>query len=130
MFICVNPNPNGMFVEDCVVRAIAIATNRSWDDVYVHICLQGWIVKNMPSVNSVWGRYLNSIGFEKLYLADQCPNCYTVRDFCRDNPYGIFILATGSHVICVIDGDYYDAWDSGDEVPTSVWRRMSDGWIQ
>ena len=129
MFVCVNPNPNGMFAEDCVVRAIAIATNRSWDDIYVHVCLQGWIVKNMPSVNSVWGRYLNSIGFEKLYLPDQCPNCYTVRDFCRDNPYGIYILATGSHVICVIDGDYYDAWDSGDEVPTSVWRRMSDGWI-
>ena len=123
MYIHANPNPNGLYVEDCVVRAIAIATNRTWDDVYISVCLQGFISKNMPSVNKVWGRYLHSIGFQDFPVLDRCPDCYTVRDFCYDNPYGIFILATGSHVIAVIDGDYYDAWDSGDELPTAVWRR-------
>lgn len=123
MFIKSNPNPNGMYVEDCVIRAIAIATNRSWDDIFVHLCLQAFIMKNMPSVNKVWGNYLSSIGFERYLLPNTCPECYTVRDFCHDNPEGIFILATGSHVIAVIDGDYYDAWDSGDEMPVSVWRR-------
>lgn len=123
MFIKFNPNPNGMYVEDCVIRAIAIATNRSWDDIFVHLCLQAFIMKNMPSVNKVWGNYLSSIGFERYLLPNTCPECYTVRDFCHDNPEGIFILATGSHVIAVIDGDYYDAWDSGDEMPVSVWRR-------
>lgn len=112
-----------MYVEDCVVRAIAIATNRSWDDIYVHICLQGYIMKNMPSVNNVWGTYLHSIGFVDHRLPDRCPDCYTIRDFCRDFSKGTFILATGSHVVAVIDGDYYDAWDSGDEIATSIWRR-------
>lgn len=123
MFIKSNPNPNGMYVEDCVIRAIAIATNRSWDDVFVHLCLQAFIMKNMPSVNKVWGNYLSSIGFERYSLPNTCPDCYTIRDFCYDNPNGIFILATGSHVVAVINGDYYDAWDSGDEMPISVWRR-------
>ena len=123
MYININPNPNGRYVEDCVIRAIAIATNRSWDDIFVHICLQAYIMKNMPSVNKVWGTYLGSIGFVAYPVLDRCPDCYTVRDFCRDNPRGIYILATGSHVVAVIDGDYYDAWDSGDELPTSVWRR-------
>ncbi len=123
MYIHANPNPNGMYVEDCVIRAIAIATNRSWDDIFVHVCLQAYIMKNMPSVNKVWGNYLSSIGFVVYPVLDRCPDCYTVRDFCRDNPYGTFILATGSHVIAVIDGNYYDAWDSGDELPTAVWRR-------
>lgn len=63
MYIHANPNPNGMYVEDCVIRAIAIATNRSWDDIFIHICLQAYIMKNMPSVNKVWGTYLSSIGF-------------------------------------------------------------------
>ena len=80
-------------------------------------------MKNMPSVNKVWGNYLSSIGFERYLLPNTCPECYTVREFCHDNPEGIFILATGSHVIAVIDGNYYDAWDSGDEMPISVWRR-------
>lgn len=123
MFIFANPNPHGLFVGDCVVRAIAIATNKSWDYVYWMVCIQGYIDGNMPDGNAVWGNYLRSIGFEDFPLPNMCPNCYTVRDFCRDNPEGTFILATGTHVIAIIDGDYYDAWDSGDEVPTFVWRR-------
>ena len=34
-----------------------------------------------------------------------------------DNPEGKYLLATGTHVVTVIDGDYYDTWDSGDEIP-------------
>lgn len=127
MFVEVNPNPNGIYVEDCVIRAIAVATHKSWDYVAVYLGLQSFIMKNMPSVNNVWGTYLYSIGFRQYRLPDNCPyNCYTIRDFCYDNPIGTFILATGSHLLAVIDGDYYDAWDSGMEVPTSVWRREID----
>ena len=120
MYIHANPNPIGKYVDDCVIRAIAIATNRSWDDIYIHVCLQGYIMKNMPSVNKVWGTYLSSIGFvnEQIY----CPDCYTIRDFCESNPVGTFILATGSHAVCAIDGDWFDTWDSGDELIMSVWR--------
>ena len=123
MFVHTNPNPNGLYVEDCVVRAISVVTKRSWDDVFIHLCLQAYIMKNMPSVNKVWGNYLTSIGFTRYVLPDTCPDCYTIRDFCHDNQNGTFILATGSHVVALIDGDYFDAWDSGDELPISVWRR-------
>lgn len=123
MFIPTNPNPNGAYVEDCVIRAISIATGRSWDDVYIHVCLQGYLMKNMPSVNRVWGNYLASSGFVRYTLPNTCPDCYTVRDFCNDNREGIYILGTGSHVVAVVDGNYCDAWDSGDEMPIEVWRR-------
>ena len=123
MYIHTNPNPNGVYVEDCVVRAISIVTGRSWDDVYLNLCLQGYIMKNMPSVNNVWGTYLKSIGFHSYPLPTNCPDCYTIRNFCEQNRNGIFILATGSHVVAVVDGNYCDAWDSGDEMPIAVWRK-------
>ena len=123
MYIHTNPNPNGVYVEDCVVRAISIVTGRSWDDIYLNLCLQGYIMKNMPSVNNVWGTYLKSIGFRSCPLPTNCPDCYTIRHFCEQNQNGIFILATGSHVVAVVDGNYCDAWDSGDEMPIAVWRK-------
>lgn len=123
MYIHANPNPRGIYVGDCVVRAIAIATSTTWDHTYIMLFLEGFIIKNFGDANEVWGSYLKRIGFKQILLPDNCPNCYTIREFCQDYPYGIYILATGSHLVAVIDGDYYDAWDSGDEVPTSAWRR-------
>lgn len=78
---------------------------------------------DMPSANHVWGMYLKNKGFTRHIISNVCPDCYTVSDFCRDNPYGTFILAISGHVVAVIDGDYYDTWDSGNEIPIYYWER-------
>ena len=77
----------------------------------------------MPAVNKIWGAYLLNNKYKRFVIPNTCPNCYTVKDFCKDNPNGKFILATGEHVIAVVDGDYYDAFDSGDEVPIYYWHK-------
>jgi hypothetical protein len=123
MFINANVNPASNIVGDCTVRAIAFATNQDWDSVYLWLCLQGYVMKDMPNSNNVWGVYLRTRGFERHIIPNTCPDCYTVRDFCKDNPKGAFVLATGSHVIAVVNGDYYDTWDSGDEVPIYFWSK-------
>lgn len=123
MFINANVNPASNIVGDCTVRAIAFATNQDWDSVYLWLCLQGYVMKDMPNSNNVWGVYLKTRGFERHIIPNTCPDCYTVRDFCKDNPIGAFVLATGSHVIAVVNGDYYDTWDSGDEVPIYFWSK-------
>lgn len=117
-----NPNPSGKLVGDCVIRGISKITNQSWDDVYAGVCLSGFALKDMPSSNSVWESYLINKGFRRKILPDSCPMCYTVIQFCIDNPIGKYLLATGSHVIAVEDGNYYDAWDSGNEVPVYFWE--------
>ena len=123
MFVRCNPNPLGKATGDCVVRAIAIATNRSWREAYRAVCRQGEIDCDMPSNNSVWGSLLRSEGFREFLLPEACPRCVTVRAFCEMYPEGVYVIGTGSHAVAVIDGDYYDAWESGDEVPSYFWRR-------
>lgn len=123
MFIFCNPNPENNLVGDCVIRAIAIVTNEDWDTVYAAVCVQGYSMKDMPSSNSVWGAYLSKIGFKRFAIPNECPDCYTIRDFCSENETGRFILATGTHAVASIDGDYYDTWDSGGEIPVYFWQK-------
>ena len=122
MWIRCNPNPLGKQTSDCVVRAIAIATSQSWRKVYRDLCHAGEIECELPNSNYVWGSYLNSMGFKQFLLPDSCPKCITVRAFCKHFPEGTYILGTGSHAVCIIDGDYYDSWDSGSESPSYFWR--------
>ena len=119
MFIEANKNPHGKLVGDCVIRAISIATEKDWEKTYVEIAIQGFLMGDMPSSNSVWGAYLQDNGFTK----EVCKWCGSVRDFCKSHPLGTYILATGSHVVAIIDGDYYDTWDSGDEYPVFYFKK-------
>lgn len=122
-FIEYNPNPTGRKVGDCAVRAVAKALGVDWEMAYVLIASNGFAMGDMPSSNSVWGAVLRQNGFYKMAIPDSCPDCYTFEDFARENPNGIFVLGTGSHVATVIDGDLYDAWDSSKEIPVFVWFR-------
>ena len=117
-----NPNPGHKEVPDCVVRAIAIALNMRWTDVYDDLCALGRSEFNMPSADAVWGKYLYQMGFQPFLLPSSCPQCVTVNQFSKIFRRGVFIIGTGSHAVTVIDGNYYDSWDSGDEIPSFFWK--------
>lgn len=108
-----NANPDGNDGIDCTVRAISVVTGYDWDRTYIELCLQGFMMKNMPSGNRVWQTYLRAKGFRRA-MPDDIHKSYTVRDFCRDHPRGVFLLALDGHVVAAVDGDYYDTFDSGD----------------
>ncbi len=122
-YIHSNPNPTNKQCGDCVVRAFAIATDSDWDTAYLKLVLRGYVMRDMPSSNSVWDAQLLNEGFVREIIPNTCPYCYTIKDFCKDHPYGTYVLGTGSHAVAIIDGDYYDAWDSGDEIPTYFYRK-------
>lgn len=123
MWIYANPNPCRQEEPDCVVRAIAIATGQSWDRAHWDLCALSHRKCTMPSVNWLWGLYLQRMGFEKFLLEESCPECVTVKEFAWRYPEGTYVIGTGSHAVCVRDGNWYDSWDSGDETPTYFYRK-------
>ena len=125
MYKFYNPNPKNILVEDCVVRALSKVQGQSWDDTFTCLTMFAYEVKDMPSSSRAWSKYLDTYGYERFVIPNMCPNCYTVRDFCLDNPIGTFLLVTDKHVIAVVNGDYFDTWDSGDEIPMYYWRRRN-----
>lgn len=118
-----NANPSKKLVGDCVIRAISKASGLSWKTVHMLTAIESNEENDIQNSNSVCGAVLRDLGFRKYPIPNTCPDCYTIRDFCYDHPYGTYVLATGSHVVAVEDGDYYDSWDSGDEVPIVYWRK-------
>lgn len=123
MWIKYNPNPTGRSVGDCAVRALSKALHISWEDAYTLMTDAGYAMGDMPSSDSVWGAVLRGAGFYRKAIPSSYPDDYTVRDFCRDNTRGTYVLGLGGHVVAVEDGDYYDSWDSGQECPVYAWFR-------
>lgn len=118
MWYSYNPNPLGINVGDCTVRAICAVTNGTWDDVHKALCDLARDMADMPSADRVWWELLRQIGFTRQQIINQCPDCYTVKDFCKDHPNGKYILGPHEHAVAVVNGNYLDSWDSGDTVPT------------
>lgn len=121
-----NPNPDGARVGDCVVRALCAATGKDWTGAFISLSLHALCLMDMPSANRVLGECLRENGFERHALPESCPACYTVEDFAREHPRGVFVLAADGHVVCVRDGDWMDTWDSGREAPAYYWARKDD----
>lgn len=116
MYIEYNANPKARRGDDCTVRAISKILNKSWEEVYLDLCVYGLKYYDMPTSNYVWGMYLKDQGYTRKIVPNDC-HCYTVADFAKDHPSGRYILALHGHVVACIDGDYYDSWNSGDEIP-------------
>lgn len=126
MWVKYNPNPYGRQVGDCAVRALSKALNIRWETAYNMISRKGLQMGDMPSSDSVWGAVLKNNGFCRFSIANNCPDCYTAKDFCIDHPKGVYVLGFGGHAVAVVDGDIYDSWDSSKEIPQFYWERVRE----
>lgn len=122
-FIRYNENPYKNETIDCVIRGISTFLNQSWDDTFIDLSLEGFIKKDLPHKNYIWEAYLRNNGCEMFLIPNTCPKCTTVTLFAKDHPNGRYLLGTGTHVVAVVDGDYYDIWDSGQELPLYYFER-------
>ena len=100
-----------------MIRAICKATGKTWHEVYTALCIYGYMLCDWGDSNAVWGAYLQDLGYSRDVVPNTCPACYTIADFARDHPEGTYIVATGRHVVAVVDGNIFDSWDSSGEIP-------------
>lgn len=123
MYSYYNANPFKIRVGDCVIRAISKALNQPWEDTYIDLTIQGYLMGDLLSSNAVWGAYLKSKGFTRDIVSNDCPECYTIEDFCNEHPKGTYIIGTGTHAVAVEDGCVFDTWNSSGEVPIYFYKK-------
>ena len=122
-----NEHPYNYDQDDRVLRAIATALNISWDEAFLLVMSKGYELKRFPTnMNLVWESMLLDKGLTKYYIPNTCPMCVTVEKFANDHPHGSYILGTTTHAIAVVNGSYYDTWDSGQEYPVYYFAKKGE----
>lgn len=124
-YVFYNPNPRNKRTSDCVVRAVCCVLDMDWEQAYVNLFSKGLELCEMPDTGRVLKALLNENGFRS-HIAPDCPDCYTVADFAYDHPEGRYVAAINgntNHVVGVVDGNWYDTWDSGEEIISFYMRK-------
>lgn len=124
-----NENPKGRIASDCVIRAIATATGKSWDDVLDGLVEVSHKYKVIPNEPKCYGCYLESLGFVKMKQPRKSDNTkYTGKQFCdwmRTNGIKNPIVANigGGHVTVFMPGKckVLDIWDCTSKTIGNYW---------
>ena len=109
MYKYYNNNPFGRNVSDCAVRAIALATESSWDQTY----------QSLSNFARREGITFSEVEFIDDYLSERYQKyCFSpkddiviLQDFLDLNLKGRWLVTMAGHITCVIDGICYDTFN-------------------
>ena len=103
---------------DCVPRAIAIATNTDYRQVWAELCDIAKPVGMFPNENPVWQRYLINRGWQQHRLPKPWRSIALLKI-----SQGIVYCRAGYnvHLAAIKNGDLYDTWDCRDRLAYSYW---------
>jgi len=123
MFKYLNLNPLGRHVQDCTVRAIALATNRSWDEVYEE--LSHFAQKEAIILDDV--DYIDNYLMTRFDRVCDCRDRgLTVGEFVHNHPKGIYIITMQGHITCAKDGIIYDIFDPSQKYIWEAYKVKED----
>lgn len=116
MYKYYNSNVLGNFVNDCVIRSISIATNKSWDYTY----------DKLSDLAQEKGTMMDDRYFVRSYLSsryDKIPRVKgTVGEVASKYPNNILLITMEGHITCSKYGVIYDSFDC-------TKRKAEDAWI-
>lgn len=116
MYKSYNANVHGNFVNDCVVRAIAVAEGKTWDETY----------DELSELAQDDGILLDDVRFVEDYLDDRYERVphysKTVGELAEEYPIGTYLVTMPGHITVILDGILYDVFDCRKRQIWSVWE--------
>lgn len=131
-----NANPKNKYTDDCVIRAISVATKIPYSTVLEaltrHQIETGYTFTDVRC----FGRYLKELGWEKMKQPRKSDNTkYTGKEFCKELMRYDSVIASdvdfditrviahlgGKHIVAIIEGQVNDTWDSTNGCIGNYW---------
>ena len=115
MYKFYNANAVNRYTDDCVIRAISCAENKSWDNVY----------DQLSNVAQYEGTLFDNGEFVRNYLDRtyrRLPGRYgTVGETAGQFPNNTILITMRGHITCSKNGIIYDTFDCRDRKTENVW---------
>ena len=123
-FVEYNNNPKKKKAGDCVVRAVALALDKSWVRVYNELAELGLVECRMINEPALYEKYLSNLGIKKQKMPRRDDNTrYTVREFANElaHPDTTYLISVAKHLTVVKNRDLYDTWDCSYKSVGNYW---------
>ena len=122
-----NANPKNRIGGDCVVRAIALAMNQSWEQTVRELTEVGLKHGYVLNDSACYSKYLEMKGWVKRKQPRKPDNTkYTGKEFCIKYAYinqTYIAHIGGNHVVAIVGKKVHDIWDSTDGCIGNYWTK-------
>lgn len=112
-----NVNPEHKEINDCVCRAISLASGMPYEEVEEKLFFSAKLLDCEKLCVCCYSFLLDDyFKFKRVYAEGM-----TINEFADYHPRGIYIVRVNQHLSCIIDGFIHDIWDCGEEIITDSW---------
>lgn len=118
MFKYLNVNPLSIEEEDCVTRAISLASGYSYADIQDKLYYMARLFDCEELCVCCYKHLLDDI-FEYPRVKSKGR---TVGELCEDYPDCILLVRIDGHLTCVVHGVIRDLWDCSDKIADIIWK--------
>ena len=118
-YVFYNNNPDLLIENDCVTRAISLASGLPYEEIEDKLYLTSKLFECPKLCICCYENLLNYVfNYENIYGVEGM----TIGDFADKFPYGVYLVRVEGHLTCVIDNHIMDIWDCRDKIVDLVWE--------
>ena len=113
-----NLNPNEEHRNDCVTRAISLASDLPYSKVRKKLRCIATLFDCPRICLSCYKHLIENVLYYKPLNCDGM----TVEEFANLHPMGIYLARMNEHITCIIDNTIYDIFDCRNRFLTNAWE--------
>ena len=117
-FVYYNQNPQSDSINDCVTRAISLASGLPYDEIRRKLFHTSRLLDCESLEVCCYSHLLDRV-FE--YPQIECAGL-TVGEFADKHPQGVYLARMNGHITTIINNCIYDIFDCRDSLITHAWK--------
>lgn len=113
-----NISPDGEHKNDCVTRAISLASGMPYAETRKKLRSVATLFDCERICMSCYKHLIENV----LYCKPLNCDGMTVEEFADMHPYGVYLVRMNQHISCIIDNTIYDIFDCREHLLTNAWE--------